>query len=386
MLYSYVMSGNHTTEALLCLIPFVLCMLTALILIIFSSGRSTLLLAASFLALGFFFGVVFLNYSHLMIYTPHLYRTGNLCWLLYIPLPFLYLRSIDKQAFLAWPDLLHLLPALLFIVDYFPFYISSAEVKLQIIRADQQQISNLISFREGWLMPPHFYVPARTFLMAFYWVLEIGLLAKLLNSQPAPGKVWKRWLLLYTTLQLPLFAPALMTIIAQKSYLWSTAIPPAAGAVLSCITLLMCPQILYSRTRRREEEQQILDIQKPVLDDRFSEQFTHGLEKLMLEKKPFLNGNYTLKEMAADLHMPLHQLSAYINRVTGMNFNDLLNKHRIDYCLNLIKNSDMTNLNLHGLALTCGFNNRNTFSTAFKKFTGKTPSDYLRNRQSDAAV
>lgn len=356
-------------------------MLTTLILIIYSSGRSGLLLAASFFALGFFFGIVFLNYSHLMIHTPHLYRTGNLFWLLYIPLPFLYLRSIDKQTFLSWPDLLHLLPALLFVIDYFPFYMSSADVKIQIIKADQQQVSNLISFGEGWLMPPHFYVPARTFLMTFYWVLEMGLLAKMLNSQPTPGKVWARWLVLYTMLQLPLFAPALVTIIAQRSYLWSTAIPPAAGAVLSCITLLMCPQILYSRTRRQEEEQKTLNKPKPVLDDLFREQFTSRLDKLMLEKKPFLNSNYTLKEMAADLNMSLHQLSANINQSTGTNFNDLLNKHRIDYCLNLIRNSDMTNLNLHGLALSCGFNNRNTFSTAFKKFTGKTPSDYLRNRQ-----
>lgn len=180
-------------------------------------------------------------------------------------------------------------------------------------------------------------------------------------------------------LQLPLFAPALVTIIAKRSYLWSTAIPPAAGAFLCCITLLMCPQILYSNIRRREEEEtKALNKQKPALDDRFKEQVTRHLEKLMLEKKPFLNSNYTLKEMAADLDMPLYQLSAYINQVTGTNFNDLLNKQRIDYCLKLIANGDMAKLNLHGLALTCGFNNRNTFSIAFKKFTGKTPSEYLR--------
>jgi AraC-like DNA-binding protein len=29
----------------------------------------------------------------------------------------------------------------------------------------------------------------------------------------------------------------------------------------------------------------------------------------------------------------------------------------------------------------CGFNNRNTFTVAFKKFTGNTPSDYVKQYQ-----
>ncbi|MES1222207.1 MAG: AraC family transcriptional regulator [Bacteroidota bacterium] len=31
------------------------------------------------------------------------------------------------------------------------------------------------------------------------------------------------------------------------------------------------------------------------------------------------------------------------------------------------------------MATQCGFNNRNTFSSAFKKVTGKPPSPYLQS-------
>jgi len=87
-----------------------------------------------------------------------------------------------------------------------------------------------------------------------------------------------------------------------------------------------------------------------------------------------------LKQLAEDTQIPLHHLSAVINQHYGMHFNDFLNKSRIKYCENLIKNNLALKTNLKELAFKCGFNNRNSFTTAFKKFTGKTPSDYTKHR------
>lgn len=104
------------------------------------------------------------------------------------------------------------------------------------------------------------------------------------------------------------------------------------------------------------------------------------LNTYMLQQKPFLKPHYKLKDLSEDLQMPLHQLSAFLNKRLGMHFTDYLNQFRIKYCEELIKNEQPGKINLKELVSKCGFHNRNTFTTAFKKFTGKTPSDYIRNR------
>ncbi len=103
------------------------------------------------------------------------------------------------------------------------------------------------------------------------------------------------------------------------------------------------------------------------------------LFRFMESNKPFLKFGYGIRDLANDIQIPSYQLSAYLNREVGMNFNDFLNQFRVRYCEDLMLSGVVGQLNLKGLALKCGFNNRNTLTTAFKKFTGFTPSMYTRN-------
>ena len=105
----------------------------------------------------------------------------------------------------------------------------------------------------------------------------------------------------------------------------------------------------------------------------------YNLEELMYKKKPFLKPGYTIKDLSDELGLPSYQLSSFINHKLGMNFSDYLNQFRIKYCEEIIKKEGGGKLNLQQLAARCGFQNRNTFTTAFKKFTGRTPSEYTKN-------
>ena len=122
------------------------------------------------------------------------------------------------------------------------------------------------------------------------------------------------------------------------------------------------------------------DDPQPEADNANVDLIKTRLNSFMLQEKPFLKPHYKLKDLADDLQMPLHQLSGFLNKRLGMHFTDYLNQFRIKYCEDLIKNERPGRLNMKELVAKCGFHNRNTFTTAFKKFTGKTPSDYLRNR------
>ena len=86
--------------------------------------------------------------------------------------------------------------------------------------------------------------------------------------------------------------------------------------------------------------------------------------------------------MADDLAIPMYQLSAFMNQIMGISFSDYMNRHRIIYCEELIMAELGTKMDLDVLAKKCGFNNRNSFTAAFKKFTGRKPYEYIKTKHS----
>jgi AraC-like DNA-binding protein len=383
----------YTPAAIFCLIAVVLCLLTGSLLLTFSShvadNKANRFLGAAFICFSITLTVIYLIYTRLILYLPHFYRLGNVCWLLYIPLSYLYVRTAIKRQAPGWNDLIHLLPALIYLVDLSPFIFSSTANKLSIVKADLDNLNLVTSYRQGWLLPANFHVPARTLLSILYWILQLNILKRIEKSIKRQNPLWFRWQLIYTFLQVLIFGPALFSIITGHYIVWSTSIPPAAGALLSAITLYLYPQILYGVQNKTSPPPAPPPPsppppapsppirQKPTLDEEIVKQLTQSLIKLMKENKPFLNSNYSLKELAIDLNIPTHQASAFINQAIGKNFNDYLNYQRIEYCLQFIKEGKAGNLNMNGISQQCGFNNRNTFTNAFKKFTGKLPSEYI---------
>lgn len=385
----------YTPAAIFCLIAVVLSLLTGIVLLTFSPHTSdnkvNYYLGAAFLCFGVTFTVIYLIYTRLILFFPHLYRLGNLFWLLYIALSYLYVRTSVKRHPLRWTDLIHLLPALLYLVDYGPFIFSAATYKVQQIKADLDNLDFANSFRQSWLFPANFHVPARTLLSVFYWILQIKILRSIDKTVKQQNTIWFRWQYIYNLLQILLFGPTIIFIVTGQSSVWSTTIPPAMGILMSAITLYLYPQILYGvppapspPTPPPAPSPPTSIRQKLVLDESFIRHLSQSLEKLMKENRPFLNSNYSLKELAIDLNIPMHQASAFINQATGKNFNDYLNHQRIEYCLDFIKTGKAENLNMHGISQQCGFNNRNTFAHAFKKFTGKLPSEYLTGSESNS--
>jgi YesN/AraC family two-component response regulator len=103
----------------------------------------------------------------------------------------------------------------------------------------------------------------------------------------------------------------------------------------------------------------------------------HRLDVFMATRKPYLQPRYTIRELSQDIKIPAYQLSSVINLRKGMNFSDYLNQLRIRYCQKLVQSGNRK-VNVRDLPTGCGFRNRNSFTIAFKKFTGMTPSEYLK--------
>jgi len=94
--------------------------------------------------------------------------------------------------------------------------------------------------------------------------------------------------------------------------------------------------------------------------------------------KPFLKHGYSLRMLSEEIHLPLHQLSAFINSNYKMNFNDFINEYRILSCIEKLLKKEWEFKKLESIAEETGFNNRNTFTSAFKKATGLNPSEFIK--------
>lgn len=107
-------------------------------------------------------------------------------------------------------------------------------------------------------------------------------------------------------------------------------------------------------------------------------QMKYEVDLLLQRSQPYLKHGYSIKEMSNSLSYPIYLLSALINSEYGMHFNELINQYRIAHAEKLIRESGASLPGIKDIADRCGFNNRNSFTSAFKKFTGKTPSEYFK--------
>lgn len=103
------------------------------------------------------------------------------------------------------------------------------------------------------------------------------------------------------------------------------------------------------------------------------------LQKLISEKRIYKNPNLSLTTVAEQLSISSNYLSQLINQVTQTSFTDYINSYRVNEAKEMLKNSTYKNYTIVAIALEAGFNSKSAFYTAFKKVTGKTPTDYRKN-------
>lgn len=97
----------------------------------------------------------------------------------------------------------------------------------------------------------------------------------------------------------------------------------------------------------------------------------------------FLMKNYQeeidLAEVAEVAHMAPASVCRFFKQATGLTIFEYLNKIKIDYSCKLLLNTD---LNILDISMDCGFNNLSHFNKQFKKFMGKTPTEFRKLRDS----
>ena len=94
-------------------------------------------------------------------------------------------------------------------------------------------------------------------------------------------------------------------------------------------------------------------------------------------KQFFTNKDASLETLAQSLKIESSELYRFIYNKYDMTFNDMVNKNRVSYFIDIVNNPKYKNYTIDALAKEVGFSSRQHLYKPFKKFHGGNPSDIV---------
>jgi len=204
-------------------------------------------------------------------------------------------------------------------------------------------------------------------------------------AKAVPAKTIKEFLLMMLILQLVAFVPFILKLNIRYIILYM----PIVGQIFFLYIFVRMSFSMnlfnYHGISQFTTENNLKYATVKFKEDK-AEQVLSQIIELINTKKPYLRIDYTLTEMAKDLNILPTTLSMIINSKLNCSFPDYINSFRVKKSVELLNNEINRNFTIEAIAYESGFNNRTSFYKAFKKQTGKLPSEYLKKRQKKELV
>ena len=155
-----------------------------------------------------------------------------------------------------------------------------------------------------------------------------------------------------------------------RQTIWFYLLVLAAAAATAASTILF---------RQRRVRRQKLDKYKlSTLSADKIQEYLRIIKKSMESDKAYLDPDLTLAKLAEAASIPAKHLSQVINEQSGLNFNDFINRYRVDEAKRRLLDPAARDCKLLRIAFEAGFNSKSVFNGAFKKNTGISPSEFRR--------
>ncbi|MCL7754456.1 helix-turn-helix domain-containing protein [Polaribacter sp. Z022] len=120
---------------------------------------------------------------------------------------------------------------------------------------------------------------------------------------------------------------------------------------------------------------------KTTIEKAEKEKFKIKLLDYFEKNKPYLNAQLSLNILADEIDLHPNKLSFFINEIMGINFNEFLNKYRLEHFKSIALNPKFNHITILGLAYDSGFNSKSVFNTYFKKTESTTPSQWVKSQK-----
>jgi AraC-like DNA-binding protein len=294
------------------------------------------------------------------------------------PLLFLYILSVIYSNFkLKWKHLVHLLPWIITVLVLLPnFFLADNDAKIEFFKTYDNHIeTQFLSYFSDVLS--FFYLVAEIYYIIRY--------RKILLENYTDKNAFKNynWL---KQLSILLFIGQVITLI--KSYIRVNSNNDAI-AIIRTITLLfgvffICWLFLKAVNSPKLFKGIEVDLQtskelKSTINEKEKNPKVSFLKEFMVDKKPYLNPSLTIRSLSEDIKMNSRELSVLINQNLNQHFFDFINEYRIKEAMNILKNPTKKEVTVLEILYEVGFNSKSSFNTAFKKYTGFTPTQFRKN-------
>ena len=111
------------------------------------------------------------------------------------------------------------------------------------------------------------------------------------------------------------------------------------------------------------------------------EQCARRVEEYLIASEAYTDADLSFADVAGAVGISSKKVSVAINFVLGKTFYDLINGLRVEKSKTLLQEKKQRGLTLETIAEKCGFNSRIVYSNAFKKATGMTTTQWLKNQK-----
>ena len=291
---------------------------------------------------------------------------------------FLYIRSITGEIEkLRGKDLLHLLPFPVMLAALLAYRFSNYEPELRAGKSAFVASMAILS-----LVIPTMYTVVSFIKLRHY-------AARIENWFSDTEKMSISWLYKITLMGLILFvvwdigfaATAFHLIPRHSSFPIPHLVLIAAICLMTTWYVVRQPDIftasramnvLESGESAGEEKEKYA---KQSIDLAMQKQYLDTLQLHMAQKKPYLDDGITIRSLSQELEIPIHHLSIVINNMLHRNFSTFVNEYRVKEVMTMIEEAG-DGANILSIAFSSGFSSKSSFNNAFKKITGKTPSEY----------
>lgn len=325
--------------------------------------------------------VVWTGYNWFFPYFLILYPTLTY---LFGPLLLLYIDALSDKPVLKKFQGLHFIPFVLCLIFKLPILrYSIAEIQQFIMgKGGQSYMPYWRELLHGFNLPSYFLTHCVVYTLLIFGYIYLMIPKQKVSLQINVSKLKINWLYLLAGLFL-LFNLSMLT------YYWLSKLPFFTvhhdyyiSAVMSIGIYAIgymgfqFPELLTKSVSHNRIIQKKYN--SSTLTNSAAKSLSEKLTQYMVEEKPYRNNELKVGNLAKMLEVSPHHLSQVINEQHHKSFNQFINEYRLDEASSMLRSKAFKDTYIISIAYQVGFNNKTTFNSAFKAYTGMSPSKYRK--------
>ncbi len=331
---------------------------------------------------GYIYGISFISMGlwifHVCSYSTGIFNNVYIINLLLIPFGFIsapimtlrYQWLINQTKITERRLIIYLIPAVIsFCVMLYPVFDRTIIIRAEYLQGIPILSADYLKLPVYFRIVHLFYLLPKVYLVAFM-LFKLKFLAGFWKVRKGSKNVVMRAGYIFA------FDSIFSTFLTAIGDLYSTSI--ITWAILYCNVNFY---VLFIFGQRNPEYNRV--IKTEIVKSRYEkskikyldiESILSNLHDIMENQKAFASEDITIKIIADELGITVHQLSEILNEKIKKNFNSFINDYRIDEAKKLLIAEPGRTIT--SVALAVGFNSNTAFSTIFSRTTGITPKEY----------